>query len=42
MAETDLHDSKNKTIVHIKKRNSTIVDFEQSKISNAINFYRFP
>ncbi|HKU84167.1 MAG TPA: adenosylcobalamin-dependent ribonucleoside-diphosphate reductase [Candidatus Nitrosocosmicus sp.] len=36
MAETDLHDSKNKTIVHIKKRNSTIVDFEQSKISNAI------
>src|SRR5215210_6450497 len=36
MAETDLHDSKNKTIVHIKKRNSTIVNFEQSKISNAI------
>lgn len=36
MAETDLHDSKNKTIVHIKKRNGTIVNFEQSKISNAI------
>ena len=36
MAETDLHESKSKTIVHIKKRNGTIVDFEQSKISNAI------
>lgn len=36
MAETDLHDSKNKTIAHIKKRNGTIVNFEQSKISNAI------
>ncbi|HET6588791.1 MAG TPA: adenosylcobalamin-dependent ribonucleoside-diphosphate reductase [Candidatus Nitrosocosmicus sp.] len=36
MAETDLSESKSKTIVHIKKRNGTIVDFEQSKISNAI------
>ena len=35
MAETDLRESKSKTIVHIKKRNGTIVDFEQSKISNA-------
>ena len=36
MAETDLHDSKNKSIFHIKKRNGKIVSFEQSKISNAI------
>lgn len=36
MAETDLRESKSKTILHIKKRNGTIVDFEQSKISNAI------
>ena len=36
MAETNLHNSKNKSILHIKKRNGTIVNFEQSKISNAI------
>lgn len=36
MAEINLHNSKNKSILHIKKRNGTIVNFEQSKISNAI------
>jgi ribonucleoside-diphosphate reductase alpha chain len=36
MAETDLHNSENKSIFHIKKRNGKIVNFEQSKISNAI------
>ncbi len=36
MAETDLHNSKNESILHIKKRNGSIVNFEQSKISNAI------
>ncbi|HYP42469.1 MAG TPA: ATP cone domain-containing protein, partial [Candidatus Nitrosocosmicus sp.] len=36
MAETDLHNSKNESILHIKKRNGAIVNFEQSKISNAI------
>jgi ribonucleoside-diphosphate reductase alpha chain len=36
MAEIDLHDSKNKTIMYIKKRNGSTVNFEPSKISNAI------
>src|SRR3954471_9078708 len=36
MAEINLHNSKNKSILHIKKRNGKIVNFEQSKISNAI------
>src|ERR687889_2407046 len=36
MAEINLHNSKNKSILYIKKRNGTIVNFEQSKISNAI------
>ncbi|MGN6348548.1 MAG: ribonucleotide reductase N-terminal alpha domain-containing protein, partial [Candidatus Nitrosocosmicus sp.] len=36
MAETDLRNSENKSIFHIKKRNGKIVDFEQTKISNAI------
>jgi len=36
MAETNLSNSENKSIFHIKKRNGKIVNFEQSKISNAI------
>jgi Fe2+ or Zn2+ uptake regulation protein len=36
MAETNLSNSENKSIFHIKKRNGKIVQFEQSKISNAI------
>ena len=36
MAETNLSNSENKIIFHIKKRNGKIVNFEQSKISNAI------
>src|SRR5919112_4695130 len=36
MAETDLHNSKNESILYIKKRNGAIVNFEQSKISNAM------
>ncbi len=36
MAEIDLHNSKNESVLRIKKRNGAIVNFEQSKISNAI------
>ncbi len=36
MAETDLRNLENTSIFHIKKRNGKIVNFEQSKISNAI------
>lgn len=36
MAETDLHNSKNNSLMNIKKRNGAVVKFEQSKISNAI------
>ena len=36
MAETDLRKSENKSVFYIKKRNGKVVNFEQSKISNAI------